>query len=168
VDESAPPPAPGLEQFDAIYDQEFAYVWKTLGRLGIAPKDLDDAAHDVFLVVYRRWGDYDPTRPLRPWLFGIARRIASSYRRKPREELVDGPEQHVQNGDRLARRDLLWRLLAELDDDRLEVIVLHDLEGHTAPAIASLLDLPLNTVYSRLRLAREDLAGAARRLEARP
>jgi len=54
--------------------------------------------------------------------------------------------------------------LEELPPERRAVVVLHELEGQTAPEIAAALDVPLNTVYSRLRLGRADLNAAARRL----
>jgi RNA polymerase sigma-70 factor (ECF subfamily) len=150
--------------FDAVYQREFDYVWRTLGRLGVRTADLDDAAHDVFVIVFRRWDDIDPGKPIRPWLFGVARRIASHRRRKPDEiaEPVDSP---APVDGSLAARDLLWKALAMLDDDRREVVVLHDLEGQTGAEISRLLDVPVNTVHSRLRLGRAELVAALERLE---
>jgi RNA polymerase sigma-70 factor (ECF subfamily) len=166
VSESDPPPGTGIASFDDIYDREFSYVWKTLGRLGVAPGDIPDAVHEVFLVLFRRWSEIDPDRPMRPWLFGVARRVAASARRSSRREAptadleLAGPSDR----DQLARRDLLWRALADVDEERRAVLVLHDLEGYTGADIARLLDLPVNTVHSRLRLARGDLLAAVRRL----
>jgi RNA polymerase sigma-70 factor, ECF subfamily len=164
VDESDRPAGSGLAAFDAIYTQEFAYVWRTLGRLGVLPADLADAAHDVFVVLHERWRDVDPNRPIRPWLFGVARRVAAKGRRKrgPDTEPIDdvlAPEDTT-----FAERDLLWRALAMLDEERRVVIILHELEGHTGAAIAEMLDLSPNTVHSRLRLGRADLTAAVRRL----
>ncbi len=152
-----------LDSFDAIYAREFEYVWRTLGRMGVPPSDIADAAHDVFVVLYKKSGEIDPNRPVRPLLFGIARRVAATTRRKQRPEpspdaeiLVDAPPH--------AERDMLWQALAALDDDRRAVFILHDLEGHTGPEIAAMLDIPVNTVHSRLRLARADLVAALHRL----
>jgi DNA-directed RNA polymerase specialized sigma24 family protein len=39
------------------------------------------------------------------------------------------------------------------------------MEGFAAPEIAEELGVPLNTVYSRLRTAREELKAAARQLD---
>jgi RNA polymerase sigma-70 factor (ECF subfamily) len=150
------------DSFDQLYAREFAYVWRTVGRLGVPPADIADAVHDVFVVVYQRWDELDPARPARPWLFGIARRVASASRRKQRpgvdaaEPALDAPPH--------ADRDLLWHVLGTLSDERREVLVLHDLEGYTGTEIAALLELSPNTVHSRLRLAREDAAAAIRRL----
>ena len=156
-------PGSGLEAFDAIYEREFDYVWRNLGRLGVPPGDLADAVHEVFLVLYKRWNDLDRERPVRPWLFGVARRVAAAMRRVQRETpaLVDPPAPDPAS----AQRDLVWTALGGLDEDRRVVVVLHDLEGHTAAEIAAMIDIPVNTVYSRLRLARADLLAAVRKLQ---
>ena len=155
------------DAFYAIYEHELSYVYRTLGRLGVDPSELADASHDVFVIVHRRWSDIDFDRPIRPWLFGIARRVAAGLRRKRRElptqdlESATDPAPHPE-------RDLLWRVLRELDDDRRDVLVLHDLEGYTGAEIASMLGIPANTVHSRLRLGREDMRQIVRRLRGEP
>lgn len=158
VGESATPGS-----FDALYAREFDYVFRTLARLGVPPADLADAAHDVFVVVYRRWSELDPGRPPRPWLFGIARRVAASGRRKSRADVGEVPEVAVPVPPH-AERDLLWRALAAVDEERRVVIILHDLEGRTGVEIAEILDIPANTVHSRLRLGRADLVAALKAL----
>ncbi len=163
--------APGPD-LPAIYRSEFAYVWKTLRRLGAPPADVEDLAHDVFVVVHRHLGDYDPARPLRPWLFGIAVRVVSDYRRVgrnareiPRQilEVVDGApsaEERAQEGE---ARALLMKALDDLDLEQRAVLVMHDLDEQPVPEIAASLSIPLNTAYSRLRLARAAVAAAVAR-----
>jgi RNA polymerase sigma-70 factor, ECF subfamily len=152
-----------LEAFDAIYERDFNFVWRMLGRLGVPHADLGDATHDVFVVLYRRWNDVDRERSLRPWLFGVARRVAAGMRAKRRELPVDVDVPAPDTGN-LAKRDLVWRALDQLDDDRRVVVVLHDLEGHTGAEIAAMLGVPVNTVHSRLRLARAELVAIVRKL----
>ncbi|HTJ44061.1 MAG TPA: sigma-70 family RNA polymerase sigma factor [Kofleriaceae bacterium] len=166
MSESDRPPGPGLEAFDAVYEREFDYVWRTLGRLGVPPSDLADAAHEVFLVVFRRWKELDLDRGLRPWLFGVARRVAADARRKAANAPATSLDREPAAPDQPdhAERDLLWRALAELDEDRRVAVILHDLDGYTGAEIASMLDVPANTVHSRLRLARADLLAIVRRL----
>lgn len=159
---------PALADFDAVYDREYPYVWKTLGRLGVPPRNLPDAVHDVFVVVYRRWAELDHSRSIRPWLFGVARKTAASMRRKDREIAVADPEPRPVVAPDNGARELLWRALAELDEDRRLVVVLHDLEGRTGADIAHELGIPANTVHSRLRLARADLVAAVTRLRGKP
>jgi RNA polymerase sigma-70 factor, ECF subfamily len=155
---------PSEAPFDAIYERELDYVWRSLGRLGVRESDLADAVHEVFLVLHRRWNELDRDRSLRPWLFGVARRVAAAARAKQREDATD--VEIAETADPLvAQRRLLWRALATLDDDRREVVILHDLEGYTGAEIAEQLAIPVNTVHSRLRLARVDLLAAVERLK---
>jgi RNA polymerase sigma factor (sigma-70 family) len=84
--------------FRSVFDGELNFVWNTLRRFGVAERDLEDLAHEVFVVVDRQLGSYDPSRPLRPWLFTIAFRCASDYRRLARhrhETLVDNEVDRV-------------------------------------------------------------------------
>jgi RNA polymerase sigma-70 factor (ECF subfamily) len=164
VAESVPDVA---DSFYAVYERELSYVWKTLGRLGVAPADLADAVHDVFVIVHRRWDDIDLARPIRPWLFGVARRVAAGMRRK-RRELPSPDLQAAVDASPHAERDLLWRVLDSLDDERREVVILHDLEGYTGAEISEQLGIPTNTVHSRLRLAREDMRRTLARLRGEP
>jgi RNA polymerase sigma-70 factor (ECF subfamily) len=142
-------------------------VWKTLRRLGAPLPDLEDLAHDVFMVVHRHLGDYDPARPLRPWLFGIALRVVSDFRRLQRNlrevpgervEPVDGAPTPHERMEGTEARSLLMKALDALDLDRRAVFVMHELDEVPVPEIASALSIPLNTAYSRLRLARADVA----------
>jgi len=163
VSEQDRPPGSGLEDFDEIYEQELDYVWRTLGRLGVPTADLDDAAHDVFVVLHRRWAEIDRSRSVRPWLFGVARKIASDRRSKRRETPQD-VDVAVDRRSSVAERDLLWRGLAALDEDKRTVVILHDLEGYTGAEIAAILEIPTNTVHSRLRHARNELLATVQRL----
>ena len=83
---------PPAADFAAAYDAEFEGVWLYLRRLGVPAADVEDAVHDVFVVAHRRYATYDRTRPLRPWLLGIAFRVAAQWRRQRRREVdVDEP-----------------------------------------------------------------------------
>ena len=182
-DAAAPPSSPAVArpEFRAVFESECTYVWHALRRLGVRERDLEDVAHDVFVTVHRRLGDYDPSRPLRPWLFGIALRVASDYRRLARNRLEivsamgagEADEPADETPDALARyeqaeaRRMVLEALAVLDLDKRAVFVMHELDGHAMPEIAAALSIPLNTAYSRLRLAREQFTVVVRRLRAR-
>jgi RNA polymerase sigma-70 factor, ECF subfamily len=158
--------------FPSIYRSEFPYVWKTLRRLGVPPQDLEDLVHDLFVVVHRHLVDYDPTRPLRPWLFGIAVRIVADFRRSPRnmreilrdtiEPIDAAPTPHDRLESKEAR-ELLLKALDTLDLDRRAVFVMHELDEIPMPEIATVLAIPVNTAYSRLRLARAEIASVIER-----
>lgn len=166
------PPSPKQDptaEFQAIYRRELSYVVHTLRRLGVRPAELEDVAHDVFVAVHRHFAERDPARPLRPWLFGFCFRIASDHRKLARHrheapELVHEPADPARLPDELVAEERLRRqLLAALDAmdfEKRSLVVMHDLEGIAVPEIAALLAVPLNTAYSRLRLARAELEKA--------
>lgn len=161
--------------FREIYDRELDYVWKALLRLGIRRADVEDVAHEVFLAVYWRLDDYDPQRSMRAWLFGFVLRTASEHRRRHglAEELIDAPFETVDAApladEALAAdeaRIYVLRALESMEIDRRAVFIMHELDEQPVPEIARTLKIPLNTAYSRLRLAREDFARAVGRLRA--
>ena len=143
--------------------------------MGAPSRDIEDLTHDLFVVVHRHLPEYDPERSLRPWLFGIAVRVLSDYRRAFRNsrevleptasagEAVDGAPSQDENVAGNEARALLLKALDVLDFDRRVVLVMHDIDELSMPEIAAILEIPLNTAYSRLRLARVDLAAAVKR-----
>ncbi|MCB9658335.1 MAG: sigma-70 family RNA polymerase sigma factor [Polyangiales bacterium] len=155
-------------RFERLFRENVAYVIHTLRRLGVREADLEDVAHEVFLVVHRKWADYDPSRPLKPWLFGIAMRCGAAQRRRAsvRRELPTDPQAHTalqrvgtpaDSPELAERRALVHRALEFVHESRRPVLILHDLDGVSMPDIVAELGIPLNTGYSRLRLARAEM-----------
>lgn len=158
----------GRPTFDELYDAHFDFVWRNLRRLGVLEPALSDAAQDVFLVVHRRLADFEPRASERSWLYSIVVRVARQHRRSLRrkptesvrdeEELVDqmgsGPERGAAQSESLR---MLVTLLSTLDDAKREAFVLSELEGLTAPEIAEILGVNVNTIYARIRAARQKL-----------
>jgi RNA polymerase sigma-70 factor, ECF subfamily len=151
----------------AAFADHFDYLCLTLRRFGVPPADVEDLAQDVFLVMCRRWSEYRRERPLRSWLAGIAFNVARKHRGKLwRETLVadvDLPDQASGPDERLQierTRLLALRALASLSARDRHVLILHDIDGLPMQEIASLLDVPLFTAYTRLRRARLRFARA--------
>ena len=149
------------------YRRELDYLIGSLRRLGVPASDVEDVLHEVFLVMLRRWDDYDRARPLRPWLFGIAFRVASSQRRRGNRELLsDGHEAEDISArpDELVAasqgRHLLLKALAALPIERRAVLIMHEVDEVSMRDIAQHLGIPLFTAYSRLRKARRELDAA--------
>lgn len=142
-----------------MFEAEYDYVWTSLRRLGVGPAQLEDRVHQTFLAAWRRLPEQKPSRPLRPWLFGLAFRVVlDPSNRAPQADLGAGDER-CSPGRRLA-----LRALRDLELGRRAVLVMHELDELPMPQIAEALGIPLNTAHSRLRLARADLAVAVRRL----
>ena len=169
-----PSTSPRLSADEACLDafqKELDYVYRTLRRLGTAASEVDDLAQEVFLALRRCWNDYDQDRPLRPFLFGISFRIASAYERKRRREVAfgvvevgdmgPGPDDALQSKQ---ARALVMAALERIPLPRRAVLVMHDIDDVPVSEVASILEIPLFTVYSRLRKARRELEAAIRRL----
>jgi RNA polymerase sigma-70 factor (ECF subfamily) len=156
----------------AVYEREFDYLRRTLQRLGVSPSDIEDLAHEVFLVVHRRWADFDASLPLRPWLFGIAFRVALAHRKRAHREVLRSWEAWMEledlgprpdeDAERRQNRALLLAALKHVPLPRRAVLVMHDLDDASMRDIAAALSIPLFTAYSRLRKARRELDQALR------
>lgn len=157
---SAPHALPTL---DDLFRDHAGFVFRILRRYGVPDAVLDDKVQDVFLVAHRRFSSYDPQTSARSWLLGIARRVASHERRGrkraerrldrvPRPVGTDTPEHTL--ADREAA-ELVRQFLEKLDEKKRMIFVLSDLEGLSAPEIASALEMNVNTVYSCIRTARQ-------------
>jgi RNA polymerase sigma-70 factor, ECF subfamily len=155
-----------------IYETYHAFVWSSLARLGVWPARLDDAVHDVFMVVAYRLPEYEGRATMKTWLFAIAIRVAQAVRRdaareqRGRDRLQEvAPAPHLPHDDADAAR-MLHAMLERLDDDQRAVFIMAELEGMTANEIAMATATKPATVYSRLRLAREALARHVARMKA--
>ncbi len=120
--------------FRQLFEEHVDYVHRSLRRLGIRSGDLDDLAQEVFLVVLRRWVDFDQTRPVRPWLFGIAYRIAIAHvRKRHREAPSDALDEHLHpqpdGAEQHESRALVLAALERIPLPRRAVFTLHSIDG---------------------------------------
>jgi RNA polymerase sigma-70 factor (ECF subfamily) len=166
-------PAP-VVQAEIAYRRHHEFIWRCVRRMGLPPDRAEDAVQDVFVVVSQRIGGFEGRSSLRTWLFAIAYRVVQEHRRKlARERRRPEVPQHphvVLPDEELAKVEamrVLDELLANLDDGKRAVFVLHDIEQLEAAEIAEALGLKVNTVYSRLRLARRKIERGLKRLRAR-
>jgi RNA polymerase sigma-70 factor (ECF subfamily) len=153
------------------FQRELNYVFRTLRRLGTSPSDLEDLAQEVFLALRRSWCEYDPGRPLRPYLFGIAFRLASAHYRKQRREVVfeiveisdsrPAPDEVLQSKQ---LRAMILVALERIPLPRRAVLVMRDLDDVPVAEVATVLGIPRFTAYSRLRKARREFKAAVHRM----
>jgi RNA polymerase sigma-70 factor (ECF subfamily) len=159
-----------------VYAEHFKYVWRCLRSLGVGEHALDDAVQDVFMVVQKKLDAFDQKAQLSTWLYAIALRVARRYRAQAAKTAHplgaddnDGelrssaaaPSEMLERGERL---ELAHRALQALDDDKREAFVLSSIEQMSAPEIARITGLPINTVYSRIRAARAAFSAQVARL----
>src|SRR5512138_277767 len=170
----------GGPDFDTLYEENLKYIWRAARRLGVDPADSDDVVQEVFVVAHRRLPDFEGRAELRTWLYKILVRVVRHYfrsqQRKPghrpvatldelealRDPRAGGPAEAVERQDAVR---VLDGLLARLDAQKREVFVLAEIEQLSAVAIAEILGENVNTIYSRLRSARQEFERAVARFQ---
>jgi RNA polymerase sigma-70 factor (ECF subfamily) len=146
-----------------VYREHAEFVWRVARRLGCPTEAAEDVVHEVFIVVHRRLSDFDPTRSMKTWLYGITRNVVLHHkrgmaRRYKRIQKLPEPVPEPDLDEQLARSkavELVESFLAGLDEDKRAVFSLWAIEGMTAPEISASLGVKVNTVYSRIRAARK-------------
>lgn len=171
--------SPTVPSFQSVYRQYFDFVWSSVRRLGVEPESIDDLVQDVFIVIHAKLPTMEKPEALRSFIYGVVRRTVSTHRRAKRThpvtsltaaasgEAVSHEPTPLQQTEANAELQLLMSLLDELDEPKREVFALVELEELTVPEAAEVLEIPLNTAYSRLRAARGAFEAALARHKAR-
>jgi RNA polymerase sigma-70 factor, ECF subfamily len=160
----------------AMVDEHVAFIWRLLRRLGVPAGDVDDASQRVFLVASEKLDAIAPGRE-RSFLFGTALNVAANVRRSSArlrevsdeglgESVAPGPDPDVQL-DLGRARAIADAVLNEMPLELRAVFVLFEVEEMSTAAIAELLQVPVGTVASRLRRAREDFQQRLKRFQVR-
>lgn len=157
---------------ERIHGEHFTFIWRSLRGLGVPAMALDDAAQQVLLIAHRRLPEFEGRSKLQTWLFSIAYRVALNHRRSLKrrgstvtlgedlEHDAAGPETRAEAREALR---FVERFLDGLPTKKRALFVLTLLEELPATEVASALGIPVNTVYSRVRLLREEFRQALAR-----
>jgi RNA polymerase sigma-70 factor (ECF subfamily) len=172
-------PSGEVSPFAAVYKQYFDFVWSSVRRLGVSSASMDDVVQEVFIVIHSRLHTVQHPEALRSWIYGVARRTVGGYHRARRVKEASGaalavepsaqplPRTPCDIAEQNDQAKLLFNLLEELDEPKREVFSMVELDELTVPEIAEILEIPLNTAYSRLRAARQAFEEAVARHSAR-
>ncbi|AGP34476.1 RNA polymerase sigma factor [Sorangium cellulosum] len=169
--------------FVKVYRKLFPLVGRTVRRLGVDPSAYEDVCQEVFVVVHRRLPEFRGRSSLKTWVFGIVANVVQAHRRSLRRqspahrgtgEIVD-PEQltapaNLSPYEAMTRAEtarVVHDLLASLDEEKRVVLLLAELEEMPAAEIAQEIGVNINTVYARLRAARQAFSDAVHRHHAR-
>ncbi len=165
-----PEESPDHVSFEQVYSECFDFVWRAARGMGMSGAAAEDVVQDVFVVVHRRLDSLENPAALRSWLFGITRRVVKDHRRAatrrgPHVELdaeragESGPDpQRVVSGQQAL--GLLQRYVEGFDEDRKALFFLAFIEELPIVQVAEALGDNVNTVYSRVRALKRDLAAA--------
>jgi RNA polymerase sigma-70 factor (ECF subfamily) len=173
----APPAGPVSPTIEAIFRNELGFIVGALLHFGIATIDVEDAAHEVIRAVLRSLPTFDPSRDLRSWLFGVAFNVASNHLRRAdrhRARFVDDPEDvtipdlSATIEDRMIQDETfrtVREVLAGIDLGRRAVILARVVHGMSELDTAEALSIPIGTVKTRLRMAKQELRDGIQRRE---
>ena len=170
------PKKPEKQKYDIIFEKEllphvgalqtFAY------HLTYNQEDADDLVQETYLKAYRFIDKYDEGTNAKAWLFKILKNAyINEYRKRVKQPTkVDYEEivaYHDTDDDRISgysdlREEIFLHMMGDevtsainsLPLDFRTVILLCDIEGFTYEEIASIIDVPIGTVRSRLFRAR--------------
>jgi len=146
--------------FRTLYERYFAFTWRALRYLGVPEAQVDDAAQELWVVVHRRYTEFEGRSEVKTWLFAIAVNIERNIRRVERRrgsQVPLPPELQTSQGDPLVAREEkeAWALVRgfvdTLDETRRAVFAASLVEGLSAAETAAITGLPLETVYNRVR-----------------
>lgn len=152
------------EAFVVVFERHFSSIHRYL-RVRVGAADADDLAAQVVEVAFRRRADYRGDSPdARPWLLGIATRVASEHRRRQRRGVAALGRLFVRDAGRFTSVDdpidgsseLRAALACVRAGDR-DLLFLHACVELTYEECAVALGLPVGTVRSRLHRARARL-----------
>ena len=159
-------------QFEILVGNYQQRIYATLlGMLG-SPQDAEDVTQETFITAFRKLDQFERRSSFYTWLYRIAFNAAIDLqRRKKRAKnqfVGSGNVDITQTADLNAESAVsvviaketvtqVQLALSRLDEERRNIIVLRDLQGVDYAEIASMLDIPIGTVRSRLHRARIEL-----------
>lgn len=160
------------QTFASLYRRHFGFVWSLTAHFGVPPAAREDVAQDVWLAIHRRLDALRPEASSRAWVASIARNVALHHHRAQGRRLrkhaaltvVADIVEPPPSTDAIATLEVV---LQRMDPAQREVFLLIAVEELSGPEVAAALGIPLNTVYSRLRLARARLAAAVNEIDER-
>jgi RNA polymerase sigma-70 factor (ECF subfamily) len=135
-------------------------LYATAYRLTRNAADAEDLVQETFLRAYRAFEGYTPDTNARAWLYTILYRVrADHYRRVGRSPQTvelegEGPGVAPPQDDLARGQEEVARALNSLPECFRSAVVLRDMQDFSYEEIASILDIPMGTVMSRIHRGR--------------
>ena len=161
------------DAFAALYERHSRAAYSLAYRMMGERQAAEDLAQDALIKVWRGAGSYRAQRgSVRTWILSIVHnrgidQLRSSASRRRTQERVEAsaprsqPSEAFSEAWRNSQRDRVREALRTLPPEQSEIFELAYLVGHTQVEIAGLLNVPLGTVKSRMRLGLRKLRASA-------
>ncbi len=147
-----------------LFDVHASWVHRVAQRLTSSSAAADDIVQEVFILAHRRRTELTEQLGIRTWLYRTTVNVARQSFRSGRRHSsaleragAEAPREGTNPEASLLRHEsamIVRACVASLSDACREVFVLYELERIEGVEIAAILEIPVNTVWSRLRLAR--------------
>ncbi|WP_438347746.1 sigma-70 family RNA polymerase sigma factor [Paenibacillus sp. FA6] len=155
------------EAYGELYDTTIQDVHKAVHFLVGERSDVDDVVQEIYIQLHKSLGQFDVSRPFRPWLMGLVMRQIHAYRRRRWTHLrnTKKAESHedavaydfsTEVVDKISNHSLL-AAVGRLPYKLKQVVILHYLSEYTQEEVADILAIPLGTVKSRIHAALQKL-----------
>lgn len=164
-----------LTAFEEIYRLTSGFVFNVALRIVRCQADAEDVTQEVFVKMHKHLSQFGFQSSLKTWLYRITVNTAISHCRKNTGEakIIAKYKNHLATepasepfANPIHKKDnetIVATLLARLDPDQRTCIVLREMEGLAYHEIAEIMNIPMNTVRSRLHRARETLLEFAKK-----
>jgi len=160
-----------LSPLGVLYDRHHEGVRQFVARATNGGADAEDITHETFLTLAKIAGRYDGRSSARPFLLGIAAQLVRRRKRglmrwaqalvgfagAAAEQRVRTPEEAAAVSEEMRRFD---DALARLTEEKRLVFLMVEREGLSGEEVARALEIPVNTVWTRLHHARNELRRA--------
>ena len=154
-----------MRAFEKIYQSTFSFVANVAYRVLGNREDAQEVLQETFMKVYSNLNNFRSEASLKTWIYRITVNTAINYQRKNaqhrsslnyRESVTAsvGPNAYQELEDR-ENEESLQKLLNALTPEHRSVLVLRSINGLSYQEMADVLEIPVNTVRTRLKRARE-------------
>lgn len=161
--------------YDKLVERHRRIVWAAIDAVIDNKSLIPDLVQESFIRAYRKMGTYQFKSSFSSWIFRLARNHAISYLRSkaaklratsidddsddslPISQRLAGGTEPAEEYEQQELRRNLDMILAQLPEHYRAVLNLYYLQEHSYEEIAQIQDIPLNTVRTHLRRARQKL-----------
>jgi RNA polymerase sigma-70 factor (ECF subfamily) len=164
-----------MEAFEQVYKESSDFVYNVAFGITHNDADTEEVTQDVFMKVYHHLNDFQFRSSFKTWVYRITVNTAiSRYRKSIREgkgrvddnSIIESFPSSNSTAEEVMQRDNAARLnalLGRVSPAHKICLVLREIEGLSYQEMAVILRVPVNTVRSRLKRARQALLEEARK-----
>ena len=164
-----------IKSFEQLYKEHSGFVYSVALRVSQNSADAQEVTQDVFMKVYRGLKGFQGKSSLRTWIYRIAVNTALNQCHKSNRLPSTGEEYDYAVATMTARNSasetadehdneaILVTLMGFLNPEQRMIIILREIEGFSYQEIAEMVNIPVNTVRTRLKRAREALLEKGRK-----